>query len=152
MSQFYCDKEKEIIDALRCGSLSAELQRHAISCAICSDTVAVSEFLQSDVTEAQELPNSDYIWWIGQLASKQTAVERATRSIAQVSRISYLGIAAAALCLVLTPANRQSVLSAFSGHQMWSSGGLKESALLMGIGVTLIFALVGSLYFAWSEK
>jgi hypothetical protein len=151
MSQFYCDQEREVIEALRCGSLNAALQRHASSCAICSDTVVVSEFLQSDLAEASLLPNSDYIWWMGQLASKQMAVRRATRSIAQVRSVSYLGLTAAALCLILTPGNLQSILGAFSGHRIWSIGGLAESALLMGIGA-LFFALLGSLYFAWSEK
>jgi hypothetical protein len=151
MAQFYCDKEREIIEALRCGGLSAELQSHASSCTFCSDTVAVSEFLQSDVAVAPELPNSDYIWWMGQLASKQMAVERATRSIAQVRKITYLGITAAALWLILAPGHLQSILSAFTGHQIWSSGGSRESALLMGIGA-LFFAFLGSLYFAWSEK
>jgi len=81
MNQSYCEKEKEIIEALRCGTLSAELEKHASSCAICSDTVTVSEFLQSDRAAAPELPDSDFIWWMGQLASKRLAVERATRSI-----------------------------------------------------------------------
>jgi hypothetical protein len=124
MNQLYCDKEREIIQALRCGSLSAELQSHASSCTICSDTVAVSEFLQSDVAVAPGLPNSDYIWWLGQLASKQMAVARATRSIVQVRRISYLGLTAAALWLILAPSDLQSILSAFSGHQIWSRAGL----------------------------
>ena len=151
MDQFYCDKEREIIQALRCGSLSGDLQSHASSCTICSDTVAVSEFLQADVAEAPELPNPDYVWWMGQLASKQMAVERATRSIVQVRRISYLGITAAALWLILAPGDMRSILSAFSGHQIWSSGSLGGSALLTGMGA-LFFALLGSLYFAWSEK
>jgi hypothetical protein len=151
MDQFYCDKEREIIQALRCGSLSAELQSHASSCTICSDTVAVSEFLRSDVAAAPELPNSDYIWWMGQLASKQMAVERATRPIAEVRKITYLGIAAAVLWLILAPGHVQSISSALTGHQIWSSGGLRESALAMGIGA-LFFAFLGSLYFAWSEK
>ena len=151
MNQLYCDREREIIEALRCGNLSAELQRHANSCATCSDTVAVSEFLQSEVAEAAELPNSDYIWWMGQLASKQMAVERATQSIAQVRRISYLGAGALALWLISTPGDLRSILSAFSGHKIWSSGSLGESALLMGIGV-LFLTLLGSLYFVWSEE
>jgi hypothetical protein len=150
MVQFYCDREREIIQALRCGSLSAELQSHASSCTICSDTVAVSEFLRSDVA-APEPPNSDYIWWMGQLASKQMAVERATRPIAEVRRITYLGIAAAVLWLILAPGHVQSISSALTGHPIWLSGGLRESALVMGIGA-LFFASLGSLYFAWSEK
>jgi len=151
MNQFYCEKEKEIIESLRCGALGTELARHANSCAICSDAAAVSKFLRSDGAPPPVLPDSDYIWWMGQLASKQMAVERATRSIAQVKKISYVGISAAAFWLILAPGHLQSILSAFSEHEIWSSSGLRESALLMGIGA-LFFALLGSLYFARSEK
>jgi len=52
MNQSYCEKEKVIIEALRCGTLAAELEKHASSCAICSDTVTVSEFSQSDTAAA----------------------------------------------------------------------------------------------------
>jgi hypothetical protein len=151
MNQFYCEKEKEIIEALRCGTLGAELERHASSCAICSDTVAVSEFLRSDGAAVPVLPDSAYIWWMGQLASRQMAVERATRSIALVEKISYVGISTAALWLILAPGHIRSIASALSTHEIWSGGGLRESALLMAVGA-LFFTLLGSLYFARSEK
>jgi hypothetical protein len=150
MNQFYCEKEKEIIEALRNATLGAELQRHASSCDICSDTVAVSEFLQSDVAAPPVLPDPDFIWWMGQLASKQMAVDRATRSIALVKKISYLGMGVAALWLILAPGLLPSIVSAFSKREMWSSD-LRESALLMAVGAFL-FALLGSLYFVRSEK
>src|ERR1700693_2009798 len=99
MNQFYCEKEKEIIEASRGGTLGAELEGHVRRCAICADTVAVSKFLQSDEAVAPVLQGPDYIWWMGQLARKQMAVERATRSIALVRKISYLGLSAAAVWL-----------------------------------------------------
>jgi hypothetical protein len=151
MNQFCCEKEKEIIEALRCGTLGAELKKHAISCAICSDTLAVSEFLQSDSGAVPVLPDSDYIWWNGQLASKQMAVERATQSIAQVKKASYLGVSVTALWLILAPGHLRSIASALSKHEIWSGGGLREIALLMAVGV-LFFTLLGSLYFARSEE
>ena len=151
MNQSYCEKEKEIIEALRCGTLSAELEKHASSCAICSDTVTVSEFLQSDRAAAPELPDSDFIWWMGQLASKRLAVERATRSIEQVKKISYLGIGASTAWLILAPGHLALIVSALSKHEIWSSNGLRESALLMAFGA-LFFTFLGSLYFARSEK
>jgi len=151
MNRFYCEKEKEIVEALRCGALDPELERHASSCAICSDTVAVSEFLQADRTAAPVLPDSDFIWWKGQLAGRQMAVERATRSIVLVRKITYLGISAAALWLVFAPGHLQSIMRALSKHEIWSTGGLSESALLMGVGA-LIFTLLGSLFLARSEK
>jgi hypothetical protein len=151
MNQVYCENEKEIIEALRCGTLAAELERHASSCAICSNTVAVSEFLQSAGGVAPVLPDSDYIWWKGQLASKQMAVERATQSIAQVRKASYLGVSAAALWLILAPGHVRSIASVLSKHEIWSSGGLRESALLMAVGA-LFFTFLGSLYFARSDE
>ena len=153
MNQFYCEKEEEIIEALRCGSLNTALERHASSCAICSDTVAVAKFLQSesDGVAAPVLPDPDYIWWMGQLASKQMAVERATRSIALVRKISYIGLSAATGWLVSAPGHLRSIASAFSKHEIWSSGGLRESAVLMAVG-TLVFTLLGSLFFVRSEK
>ncbi len=150
MNRFYCEKEKEIVEALRGGALDTQLERHASSCAICSDTVAVSEFLQADRTAAPVLPDSDFIWWKGQLEGRQMAVERATRSIVLVRKITYLSISAAALWLVFAPGQLQSLMRAFSKHEIWSTGGLRESALLMGIGA-LIFTLLGSLYLARSE-
>jgi hypothetical protein len=151
MNRFYCEKENEIVEALQCGTLNTELERHASSCAICSDTVAVSEFLQADRTAAPVLPDSDFLWWKGQLAEKQMAVERATRSIVLVRKITYLGISAATLWLVFAPGHLRPVMSALSKHEIWWTGGLRESALLMGIGA-LIFTLLGSLYFTRSEK
>ena len=151
MNQFYCEKEEEIIEALRCASLDTALEGHASNCPICADTVAVTKLLQSGSVATPVLPDPDYIWWMGQLASKQMAVERATRSITLVRKISYLGLSAAALWLILAPGHVQSIASAFSKHEIWSSGGLRESALLMAIG-TLFVTLLGSLFFARSEK
>jgi hypothetical protein len=152
MKQSYCEKEKEIIQAFRGGTLSAELERHASSCAICSDTVAVSKFLQSDVAATPIiLPDSDFIWWMGQLASKQMAVERATLSIALVKKTSYIAISTATLWLILAPGHLRSIASALSKYEMWSGAGSRESVLLMATGA-LFFTLLSSLYFARSEK
>ena len=150
MKQLYCEKEKEIIQAFRCGTVSAERERHASSCAICSDIVAVSKFLRSDVAATTILPDSDFIWWMGQLASKQMAVERATRSIALVKKTSYIAISTAALWLILAPGHLRSIASALSKYEMWS-GGSRESVLLMAMGA-LFFTLLSSLYFVRSEK
>ena len=179
MNRFYCEKEREILEALRGGSLSAELANHATSCAICADTLAVSEFLLADRTSAiiqddpsersapfaprmdlrgeepwkvcARLPDSDFLWWKAQLARKRLAVERATRSIAVVRRVSYLGAAAAGLWLVFSPGPLGSILSALSKREIWPAGALAQSALFMGIAA-LVFTLLGSLYLARPEK
>jgi hypothetical protein len=151
MNQFYCEKEEEIVGALRCGALDSELGRHASSCPICSDSVAVSQFLRADRTGVPVLPHSDFIWWKGQLAGKQMAVERATRSIMLVRKIAYLSISATTLWLVFAPGHLQSIMSALAKREIWSTGYLGDSALLSAAGA-LIFVLLGSLYMARSEK
>ncbi|SRR5258708_7164300 len=151
MNLIYCEKEKEIIEALRRGALNAELKNHASGCAICFDTVAVSEFLQANRAVAPPLPDANFIWWKGQLAGKQLAVERATQSITLVRRISYLCIGAATLWLLFAPGYLRSFVNAFSKRDIWSTSVLGERALLMGVAA-LFFALVGSLYLARSEE
>ncbi|HXT25861.1 MAG TPA: hypothetical protein VN749_13645 [Candidatus Eisenbacteria bacterium] len=151
MNQFYCDKEQEIIEALRCGTFGAELQGHASCCAICSDIVAVSEFLQSELVAPLVLPSPDYVWWKGQLMSKQMAVERATRSIALVKKISYFGIGAVAGWLVMLLEHARPITGALSNYAVWSTGGLRESALFMGVAAVSL-TLLGCLYFVRSEK
>jgi hypothetical protein len=151
MNRFYCEKEKETIEALRCGSLGIELERHASCCAICSDIVAVSEFLQAALPAPLVLPNPDYVWWKGQLVSKQMAVERATRSIALVEKFSYLGMSAVAGWLVILLEHARPITGALSNYELWSTGDLRESALFMGCAAVSL-TLLGCLYFVRSEK
>ena len=151
MNRFYCDKEMEIIEALRGGTLNAALAKHASSCAICADTMAVSEFLQTDRRAAHVLPDPDFLWWKAHLATKQMAVERATRSISLVRKVSYLGVAVAGLWLVFAHGHLESLTTALSKHQNWLTGSLGETAVFMGLGA-LVFTLLSSLYLARPER
>src|SRR5215470_9404517 len=151
MNRFYCEKEAEIIEALLGGTLHVELVRHASSCAICADTLAVSEFLQTDRRAVHVPLDPDFLWWKAHFASKRMAVERATRSIVLVRKVSYLAVAAAGLWLVFAQGHLESLMTALSEHKSWLNGGLGEAAIFMVIGA-LIFTLVSSLYLARPEK
>lgn len=180
MNRVHCEREAEIIESLRRGAWHPELAKHAADCAICADTLAVSEFLQADKTAAfvqhghskrseepwlglnpstvnqnaqvcAGLPDSDFLWWKAQLARKQMAVERATRSIALVKKVSYLGAAAAGLWLIFARVHVGSILSVRARHEIWPTGALTQSALFLGIAA-LVFTLLGSLYLARPEK
>lgn len=151
MNRVYCEREAEILEALRRGALHPELAKHAGNCPICADTLAVSKFLQVDSRPAPALPDSDFLWWKGQLARKQIAVEQATRSIALVRKASYFGGAAAGLWLVFAPGHLGSILTVLSRREIWSAGALSQTALFLGVGA-LVFTLLGSLYLARPEK
>jgi hypothetical protein len=151
MNRFDCDKEAEIIEAMRRGTLHAELLKHAASCGVCADALAVSQFMLADKRATPALPDSDSLWWKAELASKQMAVERATQSIALVRKGSYVGVAGAALWLVFARGHFESAVAALSKHEIWPAGALSQSALFMGVGA-LVFTLLGSLYLARPEK
>jgi len=151
MSGFYCEKEMEIVEALRGDALNVELARHASSCAICADTLAVSEFLQTARRSVHVLLDPDFLWWKANLASTQMAVERATRSIELVRKISYLSAAATGLWLVFAQGHLESLMTALSDHKSWLTGGLGETTVFMAIAA-LIFTLLSSLYLARPEK
>ena len=151
MNRFHCDKEAEITGALRGGTLHAELAKHAAGCAICADTLAVSQFMMANKRATPALPDSDFLWWKAELLSKQMAVERATQSIALVRKAGYWGIAAGGLWLVFARGCLASAIAALSKHELWPAGALSQSALFMGVGA-LVFTLLGSLYLARAEK
>ena len=151
MGRFCCERETEIIQSLRGGTLNAELGRHADNCAICADTLAVSEFLQTDGRAAHVLPDADFHWWKAHLAAKQAALERATRSIDLIRKVTYLGVTVAGLWLVFAQGHLGSLMTALSKHQSWLHGGLGETAVFMGVGA-LIFTLLSSFYLARLEK
>jgi len=150
MNRLYCEKEAEIIAALRSSGLSPELEKHAGACDICSRLAAVSKFLRPLEEVRPVLPDSDFLWWKAQLASRQLAVERATRSIVLVRKVACCGFVAAALWLLLSSEHVSVVLAAMSKREIWSSA-LGQSALLMAVGA-LAFTLLGSFYFARLEK
>ena len=151
MNRFHCDKEAEITGALRGGTLHAELTKHAAGCAICADTLLVSQFLLAHEKAECVLPDAESLWWKAQLARKQMAVERATQSIALVRKVGYWEIAAAGLWLVFARGYLASAIAALSKLELWPAGALSQSALFMGVGA-LVFTLLGSLYLARSEK
>ncbi|HEX8836389.1 MAG TPA: hypothetical protein VF748_05605 [Candidatus Acidoferrum sp.] len=151
MNRFHCGKEAEITGAVRDGTLHAELAKHAAGCAICADTLVVSQFLLAHKKAECVLPAADSLWWKAQLARKQMAVERATQSIALVRKVGYSGIAAAGLWLVVARGYLESAIAALSKHEIWPAGALSQSALFMGVGA-LVFTLLGSLYLARPEK
>ena len=151
MKRFHCDKETEIIEALRRGSFDAELMKHAASCAICADTLAVSQGLLRDNGATPALPDSDFLWWKGQLASQHLAVEQATHSIALIRKVSCVGVAAAGLWLVFARGHLPSAIAALSKHPIWPASALSQTALFVGAGA-LLFTLLGSWYLAQPEK
>lgn len=151
MHRHDCEREAEIIAALRSGTLGPELEKHANACDICSRVAAVSKFLQSNTAVQPVLPDSDFVWWKAHLRSRQMTVERATRSIVLLRRVTYGSVGAAALWLVFAAGHLGSILRGLSRPEIWPDGVLSQSAVFLCAGA-LALTLLGSLYLARMEK
>ena len=104
MRSFECDREEEILQAVRCGRwpqlADPALVSHAQECEVCSDLVLVAQFLAKDHASAREeaaLPSAGFVWWKAQLLARRAEAERATQPIAFVERIAG---ALGALCSI----------------------------------------------------
>ncbi|HOC42324.1 MAG TPA: hypothetical protein PKJ99_04815 [Thermoanaerobaculales bacterium] len=99
MNDIACDRERELLDGIAVGELSADLRLHAASCAGCSETLLVASFLRREASAAAPapLPDPAYLWWRAGLERRSAASERATRAITILQRAS---IVAAALLIV----------------------------------------------------
>ena len=89
-----CDREQQVLDALRSGRWTGpwreEIRRHAAACAVCSEVVVVAEALRHEAELGQtevRLPSAGLVWWKAQLAARRAAEERATQPIAWVERM-----------------------------------------------------------------
>jgi hypothetical protein len=92
-----CEREREVIEALRSGRWSGpwgeEIRAHAAVCAVCSEVAPVAEALHRDAEGRQQdarLPSAGLIWWKAQLAARRAAQERAALPIAWVERLAQV--------------------------------------------------------------
>jgi len=99
-----CDREQEVVDALRSGRwMSAwgdELREHAENCEVCAEVAFAAQEFQREAelarTEFQQtgtrLPSAGLVWWKAQLAARRAAEERAAAPMLWVERAaSVLG-------------------------------------------------------------
>ena len=107
----HCDREQEVVDALRSGRWASEwgveIRQHAAVCAVCAEVALVAQEFQREAelarAELQQpgagLPSAGLVWWKAQLAARRAAEQRAAEPIILVERAAYALGALAALGL-----------------------------------------------------
>lgn len=154
MNQAFCDREQKVSEAVRSGTWDPELRDHARHCPICADVLLVTEFLQNEAEVAgaeAPLPSAGVIWWKAQLASRHSAVARATRPIKFMRNLACLVGVGAVVWFLLGSGEAGPWLSELAKFQLHGAGFAGEAAVLAGLG-TMAIVLLGSLYVAWAEK
>ncbi len=97
MTRCRCPHEDEIAAALRTGrwpeGATDPVQLHLPQCALCAETVLIAQILRQERTQAVDipsLPSPGALWWRAQLRRRYRDVERATRPIALVEKLSLV--------------------------------------------------------------
>jgi hypothetical protein len=80
-----CEREQQILQAIRNGDASPDLVAHAQSCPVCSEVRRVAEFLQNETqlasNELNALPDPGLIWRKAQARAREKALAKATLPI-----------------------------------------------------------------------
>ncbi len=96
-----CDREQEVVDALRSGRWASEwgegIRLHAAECPVCAEVAFAAQVFQREVelagAELQQpgagLPSAGLVWWKAQLAARRAAEQRAAEPMVLVERVAY---------------------------------------------------------------
>jgi hypothetical protein len=122
-----CPSEPAVLAAVADGSLaepgaSAELRRHAASCASCRDLALVAAAIRAEGRRARRaaaVPSAGLVWWRAELRNRQEAARKAAAPLTAVHALAIVGTIALAAGLVTT------VVSA-SGTTAWWIDGLVQ--------------------------
>jgi len=130
-----CEFEPRIAAAVRTGHWSEELRAHAAGCEQCGETMLVAGALLASAMEPVAVPEAGLVWWKTQLRLRHEAAERVTRPMRVFDRVaSFAGLGAAVWGV--------SWLSSESAHM----------AAFAGLGVLLLVAAAGSVYWVASSR
>ena len=106
-----CDREQEVVDALRSGrwrgAWGEEIRQHAANCAVCAEVALAAELFQCEADRARNelgppgagLPSAGLVWWKAQLAARREAERRAAAPVEFVAHLAYAVGAVAAVLL-----------------------------------------------------
>jgi hypothetical protein len=84
MKRIWCEREADVVEALRKGSFSDELRGHIASCAICAETQPVAQMLlktASLLRAAHEPSAAGLVWRRAEARKKEIALKRAARPL-----------------------------------------------------------------------
>ena len=102
MNRILCKRESDVVEALRRDSFSDELRGHVRSCAICAETQAVAQMLQtaSRLHVVQEPSAAGLVWRRAQARKNEIALKRATRPLIVMRAMSIVYVVFSAAWLL----------------------------------------------------
>jgi hypothetical protein len=132
-----CDREQELLAALRSHNWTPELRAHFAACDSCAELAITVEFMQqaAATTDPQVTPPG-LVWWKAQLRARREAAQAAARPVLIAER-------AAAIVALLGAV----------GAMAWLSSDSTLAAIAGIVALVLLTtAAAGALLFALSKK
>lgn len=162
MNKVFCEKEQQTSAAVRTGTIDRETTLHAQTCAVCSDILLVSKFLNADCAladhERTAVPDPTFIWQKAQLRANQEALRIALRPIRYMKVLACVAFACSPWLRLLLPIGREFAAS-FSrildsnlapASKLWPAMA-NESTVLLGVVGTIILLALSSWYMLRQE-
>lgn len=91
-----CEREQDVVRALRTGFWPEGLRAHAGSCDSCGEAMLVAAaLLEADAVQPAQVPDAGLIWWKTELRLKREKAEKAMRPvmIAELATAAATGVA-----------------------------------------------------------
>jgi hypothetical protein len=146
MSQNRCECEREVVQALRAGIWSAELEGHVAACVACEETRRVAGSLlqyASGLRVESPAGSADAIWRRALAERQAMAVKRATRPLIFMRGLSVGSVVAFALWM-LRAFSRLDYRVSIHG---WAGAGVET-----GMGIAVVCISVGAVYMIREDR
>lgn len=103
MNTHNCERESQVMAAVRAGQWGADLRAHLAHCENCAEAALLAEFLLFDLQTGgdPELPSAGQVWRKAQIRARRADAERALRPVRVVQKISALCVLLASLLPIL---------------------------------------------------
>jgi hypothetical protein len=141
MNRTWCERESDVVEALRKWSFSEELRGHVRSCAICAETLPVAQMLlltASTLREEHEPPAAGLVWRRAQARKRELALKRAARPLIFMRALSSAYAVLFAAWLL---------------HYFWHSGlierasgwnGIQSETAFFGVAIAGVAIVIGA--------
>jgi hypothetical protein len=132
MNRSDCEKEPQILEAIRSGDASPDIVAHAQTCPTCSEIWLVASFLREETNlaahEVNTLPDPGLIWRKAQGRAREQALAKATLPI-RIMRTCAIVLAIFAMPWLISPLTHVPAwlhelgFGRFSLNQLWPTQG-----------------------------
>jgi hypothetical protein len=93
MNRTWCERESDVVQCLRTGSLSHELHDHVLSCVVCAEARSAAQVMlqtASLLRVEDDLPTANAVWSLAQARKREIALKRATRPLIFMRALSVV--------------------------------------------------------------